>query len=126
MLLILILSIIHSFAAKVGFKMCIACKHRQDYHLYCPLSKRYFLGTIPGRGRGKLSTLKESVECVQIKVNVIWKPIKRARRKQHQLFWKTHMLYPLFYLLIILHGIEGILQQPRFHLYLIVPGKFSK
>ena len=35
------------------------------------------------------------------------------------------MLYPLFYLLIILHGIEGILQQPRFHLYLIVPGKFK-
>ena len=53
------------------------------------------------------------------------KPEKRARRKQHQLFWKTHMLYPLFYLLIILHGIEGILQQPRFHLYLIVPGKLK-
>ena len=35
------------------------------------------------------------------------------------------MLYPLFYLLIILHGIEGILQQPRFHLYLIVPGKLQ-
>ena len=51
---------------------------------------------------------------------------KRARRKQHQLFWKTHMLYPLFYLLIILHGIEGILQQPRFHLYLIVPGRLLK
>ena len=55
-----------------------------------------------------------------------WKTMKRARRKQHQLFWKTHMLYPLFYLLIILHGIEGILQQPRFHFYLIVPGRLLK
>jgi len=32
------------------------------------------------------------------------------------------MLYPAFFIIIILHGIEGILQSPRFHLYLLIPG----
>jgi len=31
------------------------------------------------------------------------------------------MLYPIFYFVICLHGIEGLLQDPRFHWYLTIP-----
>ena len=47
---------------------------------------------------------------------------KRSRRRKHRLFWRSHMLYPLFYVTLLLHGIEGLLQEPRFHYYLIIPG----
>ena len=50
---------------------------------------------------------------------------KRSRRRRHRLFWRSHMLYPLFFVVLLLHGIEGLLQEPRFHLYLIIPGIFQ-
>ena len=39
----------------------------------------------------------------------------RTRRNQHRMFWKTHMLYPLFFVLLCLHGLGGLLQAPRFY-----------
>ena len=31
------------------------------------------------------------------------------------------MMYPIFYFVLCIHGIEGLLQDPRFHWYLTFP-----
>lgn len=46
----------------------------------------------------------------------------QSRRKRHKVFWKTHMLYPLFFLLLSLHGLQALLQEPKFIFYLLGPG----
>ncbi|XP_063786038.1 dual oxidase 1-like [Pseudophryne corroboree] len=45
----------------------------------------------------------------------------RFRRISFRGFWLTHHLYILMYLLAILHGSFGLLQQPQFHVFLSVP-----
>lgn len=47
---------------------------------------------------------------------------RHFRRISFRGFWLTHHLYILMYILIILHSSFGLLQLPRFHLYLSVPG----
>ncbi|XP_073799398.1 dual oxidase 1 isoform X4 [Danio rerio] len=44
------------------------------------------------------------------------------RRISFRGFWITHHLYVLIYVLTVVHGSYGLLQQPRFHIYLIPPG----
>ncbi|XP_069621909.1 dual oxidase 1 isoform X2 [Ranitomeya imitator] len=44
------------------------------------------------------------------------------RRISFRGFWFTHHLYIIMYILIILHSSFGLLQPPRFHIYLSVPG----
>ncbi|XP_025924081.1 dual oxidase 2-like [Apteryx rowi] len=43
------------------------------------------------------------------------------RRVSFQGFWITHHLYVLLYVLIIIHGSYALIQQPRFHIYFIIP-----
>ncbi|XP_054024899.1 dual oxidase 2 [Dryobates pubescens] len=43
------------------------------------------------------------------------------RRVSFQAFWLTHHLYLLLYGLILIHGSYALIQQPRFHLYFLVP-----
>uniref|UniRef100_A0A8C3J8T5 NAD(P)H oxidase (H2O2-forming) n=1 Tax=Calidris pygmaea TaxID=425635 RepID=A0A8C3J8T5_9CHAR len=43
------------------------------------------------------------------------------RRVSFQGFWITHHLYVLLYVLVIIHGSYALIQQPRFHIYFIIP-----
>ncbi|XP_053129203.1 dual oxidase 2-like isoform X1 [Hemicordylus capensis] len=43
------------------------------------------------------------------------------RRISFQGFWITHHLYVALYVLVIIHGSFALIQQPRFHIYFIVP-----
>ncbi|NXG41576.1 DUOX2 oxidase, partial [Psilopogon haemacephalus] len=43
------------------------------------------------------------------------------RRVSFQGFWVTHHLYVLLYVLVIIHGSYALIQQPRFHIYFIIP-----
>ncbi|XP_048338002.1 dual oxidase 2-like [Sphaerodactylus townsendi] len=43
------------------------------------------------------------------------------RRISFQGFWITHHLYVVLYVLVIIHGSYALIQQPRFHIYFIVP-----
>ncbi|KAG7468027.1 hypothetical protein MATL_G00138370 [Megalops atlanticus] len=36
-------------------------------------------------------------------------------------FWVTHYLYMLLYVMTVIHGSYGLIQEPRFHIYLIPP-----
>ena len=36
---------------------------------------------------------------------------QRSRRRQHRLFWTTHMLYPLFFVLLCIHGLQVWLES---------------
>ncbi|KAI4872124.1 hypothetical protein NFI96_031066 [Prochilodus magdalenae] len=44
------------------------------------------------------------------------------RRISFRGFWITHYLYVLVYTLTVVHGSFALLQEPRFHIYLIPPG----
>lgn len=44
-----------------------------------------------------------------------------ARRYVFNAFWKTHNLYPVLYILMILHGIGGLLQEPMFYYFFLAP-----
>ncbi|KAM4573654.1 dual oxidase 1 [Odontesthes bonariensis] len=43
------------------------------------------------------------------------------RRISFRGFWITHYLYVVVYILTVLHGSFALLQEPRFHIYLIPP-----
>uniref|UniRef100_A0A8C3RPS0 NAD(P)H oxidase (H2O2-forming) n=1 Tax=Chelydra serpentina TaxID=8475 RepID=A0A8C3RPS0_CHESE len=43
------------------------------------------------------------------------------RRISFRGFWITHHLYVLLYIMVIVHGSYGLVQQPRFHIYFIIP-----
>ncbi|KAL8197165.1 UNVERIFIED_CONTAM: Dual oxidase 2, partial [Gekko kuhli] len=43
------------------------------------------------------------------------------RRISFQGFWITHHLYVVLYILVIVHGSYALIQQPRFHIYFLVP-----
>uniref|UniRef100_A0A8C5P907 NAD(P)H oxidase (H2O2-forming) n=1 Tax=Leptobrachium leishanense TaxID=445787 RepID=A0A8C5P907_9ANUR len=43
------------------------------------------------------------------------------RRISFRGFWLTHHLYVLLYILIILHSSLGLLQEPKFHVFFIIP-----
>ncbi|CAM4526679.1 dual oxidase 2 [Lepidochelys kempii] len=43
------------------------------------------------------------------------------RRISFRGFWITHHLYVLLYIMVIIHGSYGLVQQPRFHIYFIIP-----
>uniref|UniRef100_A0A8C9S0G5 NAD(P)H oxidase (H2O2-forming) n=1 Tax=Scleropages formosus TaxID=113540 RepID=A0A8C9S0G5_SCLFO len=44
------------------------------------------------------------------------------RRISFQGFWITHYLYMLVYILTVIHGSYGLIQEPQFYIYLIPPG----
>ncbi|TRY81714.1 hypothetical protein DNTS_026021 [Danionella cerebrum] len=44
------------------------------------------------------------------------------RRISFRGFWITHHLYVLIYVLTVIHGSFALLQEPRFHIFLIPPG----
>ncbi|XP_069693033.1 dual oxidase-like [Periplaneta americana] len=44
-----------------------------------------------------------------------------ARKRLYNAFWFTHSLYPLFYLLIILHGAGRLIQPPFFYYFFLGP-----
>uniref|UniRef100_A0A8V5HDX9 NAD(P)H oxidase (H2O2-forming) n=1 Tax=Melopsittacus undulatus TaxID=13146 RepID=A0A8V5HDX9_MELUD len=46
---------------------------------------------------------------------------RHFRRVSFQSFWVTHHLYMLLYILVIIHGSYALIQQPRFHIYFIIP-----
>ncbi|XP_021263300.1 dual oxidase 2 [Numida meleagris] len=43
------------------------------------------------------------------------------RHVSFQAFWITHHLYVLLYVLVIIHGSYALIQQPRFHIFFIIP-----
>ncbi|KAK3558395.1 hypothetical protein QTP86_017988, partial [Hemibagrus guttatus] len=43
------------------------------------------------------------------------------RRISFRGFWITHYIYVLIYILTVIHGSFALLQEPRFHIYLIPP-----
>ncbi|NWX91519.1 DUOX2 oxidase, partial [Nothoprocta pentlandii] len=43
------------------------------------------------------------------------------RHVSFQGFWISHHLYMLLYVLIIIHGSYALIQQPRFHIFFIIP-----
>ncbi|XP_058012575.1 dual oxidase 2 [Ahaetulla prasina] len=43
------------------------------------------------------------------------------RRISFRGFWITHHLYVVLYILVIIHGSYALIQQPRFHIYFIIP-----
>uniref|UniRef100_A0A674JTR4 NAD(P)H oxidase (H2O2-forming) n=1 Tax=Terrapene triunguis TaxID=2587831 RepID=A0A674JTR4_9SAUR len=43
------------------------------------------------------------------------------RRISFRGFWITHHLYVLLYIMVVIHGSYGLVQQPRFHVYFIIP-----
>ncbi|NWI18868.1 DUOX2 oxidase, partial [Crypturellus soui] len=43
------------------------------------------------------------------------------RHVSFQGFWISHHLYVLLYVLIIIHGSYALVQQPRFHIFFIIP-----
>ncbi|XP_074862479.1 dual oxidase 2-like [Carettochelys insculpta] len=43
------------------------------------------------------------------------------RRISFRGFWITHHLYVLLYIMVVVHGSYGLVQQPRFHVYFIIP-----
>uniref|UniRef100_A0A3Q2D4C6 NAD(P)H oxidase (H2O2-forming) n=1 Tax=Cyprinodon variegatus TaxID=28743 RepID=A0A3Q2D4C6_CYPVA len=43
------------------------------------------------------------------------------RRISFRGFWMTHYLYVVVYILTVIHGSYALLQEPRFHIYLIPP-----
>ncbi|PVD19736.1 hypothetical protein C0Q70_20227 [Pomacea canaliculata] len=47
--------------------------------------------------------------------------VQWARRNIFRAFWVTHMLYPLVYLLTLLHGLGCLVQDPLFAWYLLGP-----
>lgn len=44
-----------------------------------------------------------------------------ARRQLYNAFWYTHSLYPVFYLLMILHGAGRLIQPPFFYYFFLGP-----
>ncbi|KAG0418419.1 hypothetical protein HPB47_004884, partial [Ixodes persulcatus] len=44
-----------------------------------------------------------------------------ARRHVFNAFWNTHNLYPVFYILMILHGLGRLVQPPIFYYFLLGP-----
>ncbi|PNF15893.1 Dual oxidase 2 [Cryptotermes secundus] len=44
-----------------------------------------------------------------------------ARRRLYNAFWYTHSLYPVFYLLMILHGAGRLIQPPYFYYFFLGP-----
>ena len=54
---------------------------------------------------------------------------QRSRRRQHRLFWTTHMLYPLFFFLLCIHGLQvrlEMLEMLLHHFYLLHFREFCK
>lgn len=47
--------------------------------------------------------------------------VQFARRHVFNAFWKTHNLYPILYILMILHGIGHLIQEPIFYYFLLGP-----
>jgi dual oxidase len=47
---------------------------------------------------------------------------EQVRKRAFNIFWMTHHLYVLLYVLSILHGLARLTAAPRFWLFLIVPG----
>lgn len=47
--------------------------------------------------------------------------VQFARRHVFNAFWKTHNLYPVMYILMILHGIGHLLQPPMFYYFFLGP-----
>ncbi|CAL1297932.1 unnamed protein product [Larinioides sclopetarius] len=47
--------------------------------------------------------------------------IQFARRHVFNAFWKTHNLYPILYILGILHGIGQLIQEPLFYYFFLGP-----
>ncbi|KAJ8247813.1 hypothetical protein GJAV_G00250810 [Gymnothorax javanicus] len=46
---------------------------------------------------------------------------RHFRRVSFRGFWVTHYLYVVLYLLTIIHGSYGLIQEPKFYVYLIPP-----
>ncbi|XP_046401150.1 dual oxidase 2-like [Ischnura elegans] len=44
-----------------------------------------------------------------------------AREKLYSAFWMAHSLHPLLFILMILHGIGRLVQEPYFHYFFLVP-----
>ena len=45
-----------------------------------------------------------------------------VRKKAYNFFWLSHQLYVLLYILSLLHGLARLTAEPRFWLFLVVPG----
>ncbi|KAI2797837.1 hypothetical protein BLOT_015257 [Blomia tropicalis] len=51
--------------------------------------------------------------------------IQYSRRHVFNAFWRTHNLYPLLYILIVVHGLAKLIQPPIFYFYFIIPFVFT-
>lgn len=47
--------------------------------------------------------------------------IQFARRHVFNTFWETHNLYPVVYILMILHGMGQLIQEPIFYYFFLGP-----
>ena len=45
-----------------------------------------------------------------------------SRRHVFVSFWRTHQLYVVLYLLMVLHGSGNLVQRPFFHYFFLGPG----
>lgn len=47
--------------------------------------------------------------------------IQYSRRHVFNAFWRTHNLYPILYILIVVHGLGKLIQPPIFYFYFLFP-----
>lgn len=47
--------------------------------------------------------------------------IQYSRRHVFNAFWRTHNLYPFFYMFIVVHGLGKLIQSPIFYFYFLLP-----
>ena len=93
-------------------------------HLDCLMPKTWLSGTgqatITGLLFGTITGITGILLVVLILVMIIFST-EYARHHVYRYFWRTHHLYPVVLLLMVVHGTARLLQEPTFHFYLIGP-----
>ncbi|XP_046910014.2 dual oxidase 2 [Dermatophagoides farinae] len=116
-----IMAILHSFGHVSNFYH-ISTQRPSD--LNCILSETYFTSNeMPKFHHWVFGTLTGltgfSLLCLLFIIYIF--AIPYSRRHIFNAFWITHSLYPLFYLLMVLHGLGRLVQPPIFYFYFVIP-----
>ncbi|CAG2174102.1 unnamed protein product, partial [Oppiella nova] len=117
----LVMSIIHSVGHAINFYHISTqtaddtkCLFREFYHSSDELPK--FLYWCWGTITGITGVL---LLCLVFLIYVF--AIQYSRRNIFNAFWATHNLYPILYILMILHGLGRIVQPPIFYQFFTIP-----
>ncbi|XP_064475298.1 dual oxidase 2-like [Ornithodoros turicata] len=114
-------SIIHSVGHALNFYHIstqtaddLTCLFREYYHATDELPKFHYwcFGTITGL---------TGVLLLMLLVVMYVFAIPYARRHVFNAFWNTHNLYPAFYILMVLHGLGRLVQNPILYYFLLGP-----